>query len=57
MISEKKMYQAYSFYAVYSLSIDKDTILPYLGFSYLSSETEIDFFFYLGLSNMNDENS
>lgn len=41
----EKNISGYSFYAVYSLSIDKDTISPYFGFSYLSSETEIDFFF------------
>lgn len=40
----------------YSLSTDKATVSPYFGFSYMSSETEIKFF-YLGLLDLNDENT
>jgi len=39
-----------------SLSTDKATISSYFGFTYMSSEIEIEFF-YLGLLNLNDENS
>lgn len=53
----EKKYIGLFLYVVYSLSIDKDTISPYLGFLYLSSEAEMDFYKNLGLSNLNDENS